>query len=61
MTPERRRRITEIFHAARERDRAQRESFVAEACRGDARLQREIEAMLVALDSQPESSSDSCG
>jgi len=47
MTPERWRQITEIFHAARERDPARREAFVAEACRDDPTLRREVEAMLV--------------
>ena len=50
MTPERWREITEIFHAARERDPARREAFVAEACRDDPTLRREVEAMLVGLD-----------
>ncbi len=50
MTPERWREITEIFHAARERDPARREAFVAEACRDDSTLRREVEAMLVGLD-----------
>src|SRR5262245_53777244 len=50
MTPERWRQITEIFHAARERDPASREAFVAEACRDDPTLRPEVEAMLVGLD-----------
>ena len=50
MTPERWRQITEIFHAARERDPAGREAFVAEACRDDQTLRQEVEAMLVGLD-----------
>ena len=50
MTPERWRRITEIFHAARERDPASREAFVAEACGHDPTLRREVEAMLAGLD-----------
>ncbi len=50
MTPERWREITEIFHAARGRDPAGREAFVAEACRDDPTLQHEVEAMLVGLD-----------
>ena len=50
MTPERWREITEIFHAARERDPARREAFVAEACRDDPTLRREVEAMLAGLD-----------
>ena len=50
MTPERWRQITEIFHAAREREPARREAFLAEACRDDPTLRREVEAMLVGLD-----------
>lgn len=50
MTPERWRQITEIFHAARERDPARRDAFVAEACRDDPTLLPEVEAMLVGLD-----------
>jgi eukaryotic-like serine/threonine-protein kinase len=50
MTPERWRQITEIFHAARDHDPARREAFVAEACRDDPTLRREVEAMLVGLD-----------
>jgi serine/threonine protein kinase/Tol biopolymer transport system component len=46
MTPERWRQITELFHAARERDPARREIFLADACREDPALQREVAAML---------------
>ena len=46
MTPERWRQITELFHAARERDPAQRDAFVADACREDPTLRPEVEAML---------------
>jgi hypothetical protein len=49
MTPERWRQITETFHAARERDPARREAFIAEACRDDPTLRREVEAMLAGL------------
>jgi serine/threonine protein kinase len=50
MTPERWHQITEIYHAARERDPARRDAFVAEQCLGDAALQHEVEAMLAGLD-----------
>ena len=50
MTPERWHQITEIYHAARERDSARRDAFVAEQCLGDPTLQREVEAMLDGLD-----------
>ena len=46
MTPERWRQITQLFHAARERDPAQRDTFLADACREDPALQREVAAML---------------
>src|SRR5580704_17106917 len=46
MTPERWRQITELFHAAREHDPAQRDTFLADACREDPALQREVAAML---------------
>jgi serine/threonine protein kinase/tetratricopeptide (TPR) repeat protein len=42
--------VTEIFHAARERDPVQRVTFLAEACRGDPTLRQEVEAMLAAHD-----------
>ena len=50
MTPERWRQITEIFHAARDRDEAVRGAFVAEACRDDVTLRQEVEAMLAGLE-----------
>jgi serine/threonine protein kinase len=46
MTPERWRQITELFHAAREQGPAQRDTFLADACREDPTLQREVAAML---------------
>ena len=46
MTPERWHQITEMFHAARERDPGQREAFLAEVCREDATLRRQVQAML---------------
>jgi Tol biopolymer transport system component len=46
MTPERWRQITELFHAARGRDPAQRDALLADACREDPALQREVAAML---------------
>jgi serine/threonine protein kinase/tetratricopeptide (TPR) repeat protein len=44
--PERRRQITDIFQAARERDTSQRDRFLADACGGDAALRNEVECML---------------
>jgi serine/threonine protein kinase/Tol biopolymer transport system component len=46
MTPERWRQITELFHAARPGDPAQRDALLADVCRDDPALQREVEAML---------------
>jgi Tol biopolymer transport system component len=46
MTPERWRQISELFHAARAGDPAQRDAFLADACREDPALQREVAAML---------------
>ncbi len=50
MTPERWHQITEIYHAARERDLAHRDAFVAERCLGDPTLRGEVEAMLAGID-----------
>ena len=52
MTPERWRQITELFHAARERDARDRAAFLADACAGDEGVRREVESMLA----QPASS-----
>jgi hypothetical protein len=46
MTPDRWRQITELFHAVRGRDPAQRDALLAGACREDPALQREVAAML---------------
>jgi eukaryotic-like serine/threonine-protein kinase len=46
MTPERWHQVTELFHAARGRDPAQRDAWLAAACREDPVLQREVAAML---------------
>jgi hypothetical protein len=46
MTPERWRRIEELWHAALERDRPLRGTFLQEACAGDEELQREVESLL---------------
>jgi serine/threonine protein kinase len=46
MTPDRWRQITELFHAARAGDPAQRDALLADACREDPALQREVAAML---------------
>ena len=46
MTPERWRKIEEIYHAAQEREPGERGTFVSEACCGDTELKGQIEAML---------------
>ena len=48
MKYERWRRIEQLFHAALERDKEQRASFLAEACSDDAALRREVEMLLAA-------------
>ena len=49
-TSERWRRITALFHAARERDPEHRDRFLTDACRDDIALRREVEAMLAGHD-----------
>jgi Protein kinase domain len=46
VTPERWRQITDVFHAARGRDAQERAEFLAEACRDDEVMRREVESML---------------
>jgi serine/threonine protein kinase len=46
VTPERWRRINEIFHAALEREGAARSAFVRQAAAGDLALLREVESLL---------------
>ena len=46
MTPERWRRIEELYHAAHARPADGRAAFLAEACRGDEKLRREVESLL---------------
>ncbi|HEX6190108.1 MAG TPA: protein kinase [Pyrinomonadaceae bacterium] len=46
MTPERWRQITNIFESALRRDAAERAVFVAQACKGDDSLRRDVEEML---------------
>jgi len=40
-------RIEEVFRSAREREPGERETFLADACRGDQELRREVESMLI--------------
>jgi eukaryotic-like serine/threonine-protein kinase len=46
MTPQRLQQIEELYHSARDREPGQRGAFLAEACRGDQELRREIESLL---------------
>jgi hypothetical protein len=46
MTPERWRRIEELYHAVLAQDAADRAAFLAEACAGDAGLRQEVESLL---------------
>jgi serine/threonine protein kinase len=48
MTPERWRRITDVFHAALSRGAAERQAFLEQACGGDGAFRAEVEAMLTA-------------
>ena len=46
MTPERWQRIEELYHAAHARSADERAAFLAEACRGDEKLRRDVESLL---------------
>src|SRR6478736_3589778 len=46
VTPERLRAIERLFHEARERTPAERDTFLAGACAGDPELRREVESLL---------------
>ena len=46
MAPERFRQVEELYHSVREREPAERGAFLAEACRGDDELRREVESLL---------------
>ena len=46
MTPERWRRVKELFAAAAERDAASVPEFLAQACAGDTELVAEVESLL---------------
>src|SRR5262249_17274733 len=47
MTPDRWKRLEEIYHAARTRDSGERASYVAEACGDDEDLRLQIESLLI--------------
>ncbi len=46
MTPERWRRVEELYRAALERDTRDRALFLEDACAGDDALRREVESLL---------------
>ena len=46
MSADRQRLITDLFHAALERDASDRAALLREACAGDEALQREVESLL---------------
>ncbi|HEU4927074.1 MAG TPA: LpqB family beta-propeller domain-containing protein [Vicinamibacterales bacterium] len=46
MTPERWQRVEELYHAAHDEPADARAAFLAEACRGDEALRREVELLL---------------
>ena len=46
VTPQRLREIERLFHEARERPVADRDSFLARACAHDSALRREVESLL---------------
>lgn len=46
MKPERWQKVEQIYHAALEREPAQRATFLNEACAGDEPLRREVESLL---------------
>lgn len=48
ITPERWRRVDELFHSALGRDGAERAAFLREACAGDDSLRREVERLIAA-------------
>jgi Tol biopolymer transport system component len=48
VTPERFRQIEELYHSAREREPGRRTAFLAEACKDDEDLRREVESLLAA-------------
>ena len=50
MTPERWRKVEQIYHSTLEREESQRSSFLKEACAGDEVLRREVESLLARKD-----------
>src|SRR5436190_2099213 len=53
MTPDRWRKIEEIYHSALQREESERIAFLNQACAGDDALRREVESLL-ACEGEPE-------
>ena len=51
MTPERWKQVSDLFHAALQRDPSERPAWLAAACGGDDALRREVESLLAMHDS----------
>ena len=49
MTPERWQQIDHLFHSALEREFAERDAFLAQACNGDDSLRQEVESLIRSL------------
>ncbi|HLE62593.1 MAG TPA: hypothetical protein VI750_05630, partial [Pyrinomonadaceae bacterium] len=50
MTPERWKRVEQVFEAALEHPPAERAAYLDSACLGDSSLRQQVETLLVALD-----------
>ena len=50
MKPERWQKIDEIYHDALDLDASRRETFLSEACAGDAELRDEVESLIASHD-----------
>ena len=46
MTPERRKQVERLYHAAAELESGRRVAFLDQACAGDEELRREVESLL---------------
>ena len=48
MTPDRWRKIEEIYHAAERLETSRRDAYIADACHGDEGLRRAVDSLLAA-------------
>ncbi|MEW6251276.1 MAG: serine/threonine-protein kinase [Planctomycetota bacterium] len=53
MSPERWKKVKDVFHAALEREPGRRSAWLDKACRGDAALRNEVESLLAAHEAEP--------